>query len=354
MIVRHALAPRGATRRALLAGLATSFATAFATASAPRAAQARENGPPDEDTAIAVSGRPLTAFHPLRRDEMRFGQLLYRGGLHLTSDAEGFGGFSGLHVSRDGQRLVAVSDRGAWFTARIERDGGRLSALTDARLAPILGASGRPLARGRSFDAESLSIADGVAYVGFERTHEIMRFDFGRRGVMARAASISVPRPLRKLPRNRSLEALAVAPASSPIAGAIVAISERSEEHDEPTIGAIIGGPSPGLITLRLKDGYEATDIAFLPGGDMLLLERWYRPLRGVGARIRRIAGAAIRPDAELDGPTIFEADLAQEIDNMEGLAVHQRGSATMLTLISDNNFSSMQRTLLLEFEMAG
>ncbi len=337
------------TRRALLGGAMAGAGLLLA----PAHVRARENGPPADDTAITVSSRPLGPFHPLRSDQTRFGQLLWRGGLQLTSNAGGFGGFSGLHVTPDGQRLVAVSDRAAWFTARMNRENGRLSGLSETRLAPMLGASGRPLADGRTFDAESLCIAGGVAYVGFERTHEILRFDFARRGVLARAASVAVPRALRRLKRNRGLEALAVAPPGSPVAGAIIAISERSDGHDEPTIGAIIGGPSPGPIAVQLKDGYEVTDIAFLPGGDLLILERWYRPLRGVGCRIRRVQGSAVRPNALLDGHTIFEADLAHEIDNMEGLAVHQRGSETFLTLISDDNFSRLQRTLLLEFALA-
>ena len=45
--------------------------------------------------------------------------------------------------------------------------------------------------------------------------------------------------------------------------------------------------------------------MAFLPDGDILLLERWYRALRGVGMRIRRIPGASLKPGALLDGPAI-------------------------------------------------
>jgi hypothetical protein len=82
------------------------------------------------------------------------------------------------------------------------------------------------------------------------------------------------------------------------------------------------------------------------------LLERWYMPWRGVGMRIRRLAGADIAPDSMLDGPVLIEADLGHEIDNMEGLAVHQEGGRTILTIISDDNFSPWQRTLLLEFEL--
>lgn len=40
------------------------------------------------------------------------------------------------------------------------------------------------------------------------------------------------------------------------------------------------------------------------------------------------------------------------EIDNMEGLSVHQEEGRKILTLISDDNFSFLQRTVLLEFEL--
>ena len=49
----------------------------------------------------------------------------------------------------------------------------------------------------------------------------------------------------------------------------------------------------------------------------------------------------------------LIEADLGHQIDNMEGIGVHRAGGDTVLTLISDNNFSSLQRTLLLQFSLA-
>ena len=55
-----------------------------------------------------------------------------------------------------------------------------------------------------------------------------------------------------------------------------------------------------------------------------------------------------------VDGPVLFEADLGYEIDNMEGLSVHRgAGGETVLTLVSDDNFSLLQRTLLLQFTLA-
>jgi len=90
-----------------------------------------------------------------------------------------------------------------------------------------------------------------------------------------------------------------------------------------------------------------------LPNGDLLLLERKFSLLDGVGVRIRRIAQAAITPGATVDGPSIFDADLGQEIDNFEGLDVHVTADGeTVLTMVSDDNFSMLQRTLLLQFTL--
>jgi hypothetical protein len=73
-----------------------------------------------------------------------------------------------------------------------------------------------------------------------------------------------------------------------------------------------------------------------------------------LAVRLRRIALGDIKPGALVDGPILFDADLGYEIDNMEGLSVHRSaGGETVLTLISDDNFSTVQRTLLLQFMLA-
>jgi hypothetical protein len=91
-----------------------------------------------------------------------------------------------------------------------------------------------------------------------------------------------------------------------------------------------------------------------LPAGDLLLLERKFSWTSGLAVRIRRIALGEIKPGALVDGPILFEADLGYEIDNMEGLSVHRNaGGEIVLTLVSDDNFSMIQRTLLLQFTLA-
>jgi hypothetical protein len=60
-----------------------------------------------------------------------------------------------------------------------------------------------------------------------------------------------------------------------------------------------------------------------------------------------------IKPGALLDGTTLVEADKNFQIDNMEAIGLHQASSGeTILTLMSDDNFSSAQRTIMLQFAL--
>jgi hypothetical protein len=332
------------TRRSLLAGAAASSPIAGS-------AQARPQ-PPSEPTPIEITGTPIHSFSVGEKERRDFGALTFRSGLELRSRAESFGGFSGL--SRSPDEIVALGDNTQWLTARPLSENGRLTGLVNAIIAPVLGRDGRPLRRTRSYDTEGLTIAGGVAYVGIERTQEVMRFNWAKEGVRARAQSVPVPPDAKQLPRNQGLEAIGVAPSKGPLAGAVVVIAEQAGgTTTTPTRGFILSGPRKGAFEVVRSGGFDVTDLAFLPSGEMLLLERRASLLRGFGARIRRIAADAISSDATVDGPVIFEADMGHQIDNMEGLAVHRDGAGeTIVSMISDDNFSGWQRTLFLEFAL--
>lgn len=304
--------------------------------------------------SVAVQVTPLAGFVVSARERRRFGALTYRSGFELHSPHRDFGGWSGLWRSRDGSELVAVSDAGSWMTARVTLTQGVLSGLSDVRMAPILSATGRPLGSTRAYDVEGLTIVDGVAYVCIERVQEVHRFNFAREGVMARGRAMPMPPEVKRLPRNQGLEAIAMAPRGSAMAGALIVISERSDGQGETTSGWIVGGPRPGMFSVRRRNNFDITDLAVLPDGDMLLLERRFSFLGGLAMRIRRLPMAALTPGAVLDGPILIEADLGYEIDNMEAMAVHVSPQGeTIITLMSDNNFSGFQRNVLLEFALA-
>ena len=347
------------TRRHLLAG-GLSFGAAAALASfAPANALAQGKQPsadeltPPAPRSIDVRARPIDHFDLRDRAHRRFGELQFRSGLILTSSFRGFGGLSGLRLDPRGERFVAISDKATWFTGRIVYDGTAMSGLADVEAAPLLGPDGTPLRSRKWYDSESLGFDGGTAYVGFERVNQIVKFDFGRDGVRARGHPIAVPPALRKLPNNKGIESLVVVPKPHPLAGTLIALSERGLDAERNTIGFLIGGKSAGQFSVRRTENYDIADAAFLPGGELLILERKFSWFEGVHIRIRRIALSAIAPSATVDGPAMFEADLGNEIDNMEGLDVHiDAGGAIVLTMVSDDNFSMLQRTLLLQFTL--
>ena len=91
----------------------------------------------------------------------------------------------------------------------------------------------------------------------------------------------------------------------------------------------------------------------FRPAGDILVLERRYTLIGGVAALLRRLPQESIRRGARLDGAEIARLQPPLNVDNMEGIAVRRNGAGgTLIYLLSDDNYSVLQRTLLLMFEL--
>ena len=306
-------------------------------------------------TPISVQATPITSFDNRDASRTRFGALEFRGGLALTSKTEEFGGVSAIHIEQDGARFLAVTDRGSWLRGRIVYADGKPAGVADAEMAPILGPDGKPLGARGAYDVESLTEMDGKFYIGIERVEQILRFDIRRDGLLARGEQVPVPPDFKTLSHNKTLECLTSPPKGSPLAGNIIAITERSLDTAGNHRSFLLKGDQVERFTVKNKDDFDVTDCAILPPGDVLVLERRFSPARGAAMRIRRVPLAAIKPGALVDGPTLIEADLGYQIDNMEGIAVHRNAAGeTVITLVSDDNFSVIQRNLLLQFTLVG
>ena len=304
---------------------------------------------PEAPAKIEVRARPITAFEPGDPARTKFGALTFRGGLELTSSYPHFGGLSAIRIEADGARFLSVSDKGYWLRGRIVYDGARPAGIAAAEMAPVLGHDRKPLAVRGWYDTESLAVHGGIAWLGIERVNRIVRLDVGRDGLLARATLIPVPPGVAKLPHNKGLECLEFVPAG-PLQQTLIAISERGLDEAGNIKGFLIGWSGPAEFSVKRIGDFDVTDCALTPKGDLLILERSFSRLRGAGMRIRRVPLASIQPGATIDGPALIEADMNYQIDNMEGLSVHSDGNALVLTLISDDNFSIIQRTLLLQF----
>jgi hypothetical protein len=305
--------------------------------------------------SIEVNARPLPSFDTRDRSHLRFGSLEYRSGLILTSGFRGFGGLSGLRLDARGERFIAISDKGSWFTGRIAYRGREMTGLEDVEAAPMLGPDGRPITARGWFDTESRARARSFVYVGLERVNQILRYDFSKGFTRAHGEVVPLPPAARKLPYNKGLEALVMVPKTMPLAGTLIAISERGLDANRNIMAFLIGGKTPGQFSFRRTDDFDVSDAVLLPSGELLILERKFSWLGGIGIRIRSIQLKSIAPGALVDGPSIFNADLGHEIDNMEGIDAHVTPEGdTVLTMISDDNFSMIQRNLLLQFTLVG
>jgi hypothetical protein len=330
-----------------------SAALTLALAIAPDAAAQRTRAVVDPPGRIEVDARPILSFEAQDATRRRFGALEFRGGLVLTSPDRRFGGISSIHMAPDGSRFLAASDRGTWFRGGIAYRDSRPQALTNVEAAPMLGPDGRPLAERGWHDTEAMAVDGDIVYVAIERVHQIVRFDLSKGGLAARGRPIDLPVVMRTLPSNQGIEALVYVPRGLPLAGALIAISERGLDPARNIRGFILGGKQRGQFSIHRSNDFDITDAALLPTGKLLILERRFSVGAGVAMRMRRIALADIKPEATVDGPVLVEADMGFEIDNMEALGVHRTAAGeTVLTLVSDDNFSAIQRTLLLQFTL--
>lgn len=295
-----------------------------------------------------VMATPIEKFSA-ESDATTFGQLEYLGGLVLTSANPEFQSLSSVRFLPDGRHFIAVADTGQWIDGTIERDAdGKLVGLSDVTVNPMKNTDG--LHPGKSdMDAESLSIIGDRVLVGFENKHRIDSYPLhGHEDATATRgpAYLIAPHELRA---NGSFEALA-----TNASGKTVLITEKSIDQDGNLFAAIIEGPRKGIFKVVKRQDFDITDAAFLPDGDLLVLERRFSLMAGVAMRIRRLSGDQIEPGAVVDGPVIMQADGRRyEIDNMEGMdAITMPDGSVHLIIVSDDNNSLFQKTLMLEFRL--
>lgn len=300
------------------------------------------------DAGAASTRLPLD---PDRPGASRVGALEYRGGLVLNSGVPGFGGLSGLVVSRDGGRMWAVTDRGGLATADLVYDGdGRLSEARSIAVQPLVDSDGKPVEGSRS-DAEDLTrLAGGDWAVAFERWHRISVYPGGDDGPVGIPASLRRPPGLREeAPGNGGIEALAALPD-----GRLFAVEEGREDRAGSHRAWIGGAEGWSQAMYRGQAPYRPTSATALSNGDVLVLERRASFLGGFGARIVRVPSAALA-SSTIEGEELARIEAPLEVDNFEGIAaVPAEEGGWNVYIVSDDNFWTLQRTLLMMFHLPG
>jgi hypothetical protein len=278
------------------------------------------------------------------------GEVTFLAGFELELDDPAFGGLSGLDISPDGTRLTAVSDQGWWLTADLEHDEmGRLVSVGGLALSPLLDLDGDALAVRLGIqsklwgDAEGLARdGDGGFYVSFERHHRVWRYD----GPDTVPTAVDLPAAVARLKANSGLEAVGLMPD-----GRLMILAERPADDDRTIAGWLLEDGAWRALAYRARDDFSVTDMAVLPDGRIIVLERWFVEPFFMKIRLREITPAMIEADAPIDGRILATFTNSLRIDNFEGLAMRPApDGGYLLYMISDDNFNAYQRTLLYQF----
>jgi len=263
------------------------------------------------------------------------------GAWELTSADPNFGGLSGL-AAEDETTLLAITDSGGWV--RLGLSGGAPSAAT---IGYMRGADGDFLAGKGANDAEGLTLRDGLALVSFERDFRIEAFAVGTCGAGAKAVSIAaLPTAFKgkDIDANEGPEAIDLQTdgqlrfAYEGAAGGVSPIGRVLSGGKAAWTGETAGNPSGFALV--------AMETVPLPGGAQreIYLYRAFDPLRG--ARSVLIWGPGADEQITLSRPVLT--------DNFEGLTAQVLASGDVrLWIVSDNNFSKLQRNLIYAFDIA-
>lgn len=329
---------RRLTRRPVRALIAVALFLLLATVIAPGPWPA----PPGPGRAeMRIEPVALDPADPARRD---VGGLHFLGGWALSSGDWRFGGISALHV--ESGAATGLSDTG--MLIRFALPGAR-------RAAPVLfqplEAGPGPRTSKVNRDTEAMLVRGDRIWVAFEHHNMVWRY---RRDRLA-ALSAARPAAMRRWPGNSGAEGL-VRLAD----GRFIVFGEGRDDHRTTGPAVLFAGdPSvPGTpsatLSYRRSAGFRASDAALLPDGRILLLTRRFSPWSGWSARLAVADARRLGAGAVVEAREIAALQAPLTVDNMEALSVTVEGGRTIVWIASDDNFSALQRTLLLKFELRG
>lgn len=305
---------------------------------------------------ITVESARIDTFRDLAVGQLVDG-LIWQGGLVMTSQSPEFGGLSGITFTGPDGQLTTVSDVGNFISGQlIYDDAGRPLELVGVTVEPIRNSKGAVLPRAFAQDAEAIETIErdgspAAVRVGFENLTRVADFELTNYRPDGAATEVAIPEWLEDMRTNESLESVCIAPPASPVAGSTLLIAEAGYTPENHLAATLLGVKDRGSLSLIKADGVNPTACAFLPDGDLLVLERGTGFLSFV-MQVRRVPADQVQPGTIMDGEVILRGS-GGDIDNMEGIATHRGpGGDVRISIISDDNFNEWERTLLLQFSL--
>jgi hypothetical protein len=295
---------------------------------------------PSYSQDIALRRLTLNPDDPAQR---YVGALAFIAAWELHSRNEAFGGISALTALKNG-RFVGIGDAGTLIGFGLSNG----SRLTRPFIVPLPNAQGPDISY-KDRDSEGIAYdPDSDQYwVGFEQRHAIRRYS----GSLGRQTGIMRPREMQNWPNNKGAESIIRLKD-----GRFLVIAESVDDRMHPALlfsgDPVERGTSITSFKFRPPTGYRVTDGVQLPDGRIAILNRSIGFPVGFSAKISLLNLPNISRDSIVSAKIIASLAAPLLVDNMEGIAVTREGDDTILWLISDNNFSIFQRTILMKFRL--
>lgn len=298
--------------------------------------------PPPPGPAMAILSFEPVALDASAPDRRRVGALDYLGGWVLGSDSARFGGLSSLHV--EAGRVTALSDDGTLFRFALPAGRGR----EPVRIDP-LGDGPGPAIYKSNRDTESMVLLGPWLWAGFEKHNMVWRY---RRADLG-AAAAARPALMQGWRANSGAEGMVR------LADGRFLVFCECPSDDRPLSDVILfqgdpagPGTSAALLHYRRVPGYRVSDATLLPDGRLLILNRRFEWLEGFSLVVTIADARDLRPGEVIVPREVARLQPPLTIDNMEGVSVTVENGRTTVWLVSDDNFSPLQRTLLLKFAL--
>jgi hypothetical protein len=149
---------------------------------------------------------------------------------------------------------------------------------------------------------------------------------------------------------NGGIEALTALPD-----GGLLALSERIPAGPDQVAGWRIEDGAAQPLGYAVSNGFVPTGADWLDDTVFVLERRFSLFDGGFATRILAVDLAQVREGATLVGRPLVRLGWPAISENFEGIAVRRAADGrTLIYLVSDDNFLALQRTLLLQFSLAG
>ncbi len=301
--------------------------------------------PGSQHIPVRPVGAETASARPLLFPAGKTGMMRFVRGWRLVSPHHDFGGFSALARLGPGTFRM-VGDNGQWVRLTLREDGG----LSGLHMGPTPTPAGKSRRKSQN-DVEAMAVdpASGKTWLALEGINQIWRLDPALARIESRAR---LPEP--RWPANRGPEAMARLSD-----GRTIIFSEDADDDPRGREGLVYAGDPAVPETAAFRFYYDSggkgqiSDAAALPDGRILLIHRrvGFDPV--FTTTVALVDPADIREGGVVTSRAIGRVPDALA-ENYEGAAIGVEAGRTYLWLVSDDNFNSWQRHLLVQFELVG